>query len=243
MRPIPHPTSAAPPQTPARLPAHHLRAAQSEVVEQSVVEASASRSDKSEETRKALVGKLATHMAYRPVPLSPCPCPVCCRTAARSRPDAGPAGDQARQAREGGLRRRAAALQQPLPAPVRAPQTMALCRAFRPDSLLRSPAGCSSSTASGCATGRITRCRRASPRTRRSSWTTSASWRSRRSAPRRASRLARLRSGLRKGNTTRKHARFVAQARARALLLGRDAAAHLLPALRDPGGAVARVGA
>ena len=80
VRPIPHPTSAAPPQTPARLPAHHLRAAQSEVVEQSVVEASASRSDKSEETRKALVGKLATHMAYRPVPLSPCPCPVCCRT-------------------------------------------------------------------------------------------------------------------------------------------------------------------
>ena len=56
-----------------------MRAAQSEVVEQSVVEASASRSDKSEETRKALVGKLATHMAYRPVPRRPCPCPVCCQ--------------------------------------------------------------------------------------------------------------------------------------------------------------------
>ena len=138
VRPIPHPTSAAPPEgarsasssathsafSPAgRLPAHHSRAAQSEVAEQSVVEASASRSDKSEETRKALVGKLATHMAYRPVPLSPyCPCPVCCRLRVLALTPALP-GDQARQAREGGLRRRAVTLQQPLPAPVRAPQT------------------------------------------------------------------------------------------------------------------------
>ena len=141
VRPIPHPTSAAPPEgarsasssathsafSPAgRLPAHHLRAAQSEVVEQSVVEASASRSDKSEETRKALVGKLATHMAYRPVPLNHFPLlplqTVCCRLRVLALTPALP-GDQARQAREGGLRRRAVTLQQPLPAPVRAPQT------------------------------------------------------------------------------------------------------------------------